>query len=103
MAELIAGMLEATGCELAFVESLPGRPSLAAVLPGIAERPRVLEELRSVAAEGIDPARGLEVEVEQIHNMFEPCEIPADSPLVRTALAVVEAATGRREDPYGTP
>lgn len=42
MAELIAGMLEATGCELGLVESLPGRPSLAAVLPGIAERPRVI-------------------------------------------------------------
>lgn len=63
----------------------------------------VLEELRLVAAEGIDPARGLEVEVEQIHNMFEPCEIPADAPLVRTALDVVEAETGRREEPYGTP
>jgi succinyl-diaminopimelate desuccinylase len=63
----------------------------------------VLGELRELVAGAIDPARGLDVEVDQIHNVFEPCEIPADSAIVATAVDVVETLTGRREEPYGTP
>lgn len=42
LAERIAAYLEPAGCELTFVESLPGRPSLAAVLGGTAGGPRLV-------------------------------------------------------------
>jgi succinyl-diaminopimelate desuccinylase len=42
MVEEIERQLEATGCELERVESMPGRPSLAAVLPGSDDGPRLV-------------------------------------------------------------
>ena len=42
MAERVAAYLEPTGCELTFVDSLPGRPSLAAVLEGAGPGPRLV-------------------------------------------------------------
>ena len=42
MAERVAAYLEPAGCELTFVESLPGRPSLAAVLEGAGSGPRLV-------------------------------------------------------------
>jgi succinyl-diaminopimelate desuccinylase len=42
MARCIEALLADTGCELTFVESMPGRPSLAAVLPGKARKPRLV-------------------------------------------------------------
>ena len=42
VAEHIAALLEGTGCALTFVESMPGRPSLAAILPGAAPGPRLV-------------------------------------------------------------
>ena len=42
MAERIASYLEPAGCELTFVESAPGRPSLAAVLEGSGPGPRLV-------------------------------------------------------------
>ncbi|HLJ02265.1 MAG TPA: M20 family metallopeptidase [Solirubrobacteraceae bacterium] len=63
----------------------------------------VLRELRDVVGAGLDPAREITFEVEQVHNVFEPCEISARAGIVTAALEVVEAITGRREEPYGTP
>ena len=42
LAERVAAYLEPAGCELTFVESLPGRPSLAAVLQGAGGGPRLV-------------------------------------------------------------
>lgn len=42
MAERITTYLEPTGCEFTFVESLPGRPSLAGVLEGAGGGPRLV-------------------------------------------------------------
>jgi succinyl-diaminopimelate desuccinylase len=42
MVEEIERQLEGTGCELTRVESMPGRPSLAAVVPGSGDGPRLV-------------------------------------------------------------
>ena len=42
VAQCIADALKGTGCELTFVEAMPGRPSLAAVLPGGKGKPRLV-------------------------------------------------------------
>jgi succinyl-diaminopimelate desuccinylase len=42
MAQQIASLLDGTGCELTFVESMPDRPSLAAVLRGSHGEPRLV-------------------------------------------------------------
>jgi succinyl-diaminopimelate desuccinylase len=42
VAEQVAAALDGTGCELTFVEGMPGRPSLAAVLPGAKSKPTLV-------------------------------------------------------------
>jgi succinyl-diaminopimelate desuccinylase len=42
MARRVAQHLAGTRCEVTFVESLPGRPSVAAVLPGAGDGPRLV-------------------------------------------------------------
>ena len=63
----------------------------------------VLAELREVVGAALDPAREITFEVEQVHGVFEPCEVPAEAPVVTAALEVVQSVTGRAEEPYGTP
>jgi len=57
MVQEIERQLQGTGCELIRVESMPGRPSLAAVLPGSGDGPRLVlnGHMDTVAID--DPAR----------------------------------------------